>query len=389
MEQQNVRSIPTHFGESELVRPGPKSNPYRREPFEQRLTYRNHLAVPISIGLRNGLKLSLPAEPNLNDHRFLARVELVLSEQVKMDVHRLLSAVDGNSPPELQVMREALQLQLQVNSHGGATIVLDYPLSLEQLQTYGGSVYYSELDIVVSLLAPGSMPPHPHSDEGRRSQTIAGSPVDHGGVGFGYAVEIVDNHGKYGDRFLNIGGNVYKVPTKQDFTRRDGVYIISNYAASGNLTREEPKVTFCAFEQAQETLGLYRTYDDALHLGDISQARKAELLTMEHELVKARGELQQAKAQQEKDQLASKAEIARMEGENERLKARNQLLERDMEVERQKNKDYYDNRSQQRKDTSETLKILPTIILGIGTFIAALVGIFASRGNSGEKSALW
>jgi hypothetical protein len=269
-----------------------------------------------------------------------------------------------------------------VNSYRGATIVLDYPLTLEQLQTYGGTIYFSELDIVVSLLPPEEMPAHPYSEEGRRSQVIAGSPIDHGGVGFGYAVEIVDNHERYGDRFLNIGGNVYKVKTKKDLERRDGVYIISNYAANGQLGKPGVRVTFCAFDKAQEDLGLYKTYDEAMHLGDLSTARKQELLTMEHELVKSKQEAAAEKVRFDRELTAAQHEVKRIEQENTRLAARNQMLEHDLTMERQRLKDFFDARAYQRKDSSEALKILPSIILGIGALVVALRSLFSGGAQS-------
>jgi hypothetical protein len=308
---------------------------------------------------------------------FIARATIIVGPEVKLDVDRVLSAVDEHASAELKAMREAYSVEVKVNSYRGATIVLDYPLTLEQLQTYGGTIYFSELDIVVSLLPLEEMPAHPCSEEGRKSQIIAGSPVDHGGVGFGYAVEIVDNHARYGDRFLNIGGNVYKVKTKKDLERRDGVYIISNYAASGQLGKAGVRVTFCAFDKAQEDLGLYKTYDEALHLGDLSTARKTELLTMEHELVKNKQEAAAEKTRYEREILAAQHEVKRMEQENTRLAARTQMLEHDLGLERQRLKDYFDAKAYQRKDSSEALKILPSIILGIGALVVALRSLFS------------
>lgn len=385
--ETNLTSIPTHFGDPRVA-----INPAtaRREPFQQHFTYRNYLGTPVSLGLRNGLKIQLEPEPNLQVKEFVSIVELSMDPQVTSNVLRVLSAADAAScGPELKTIRDLFLQEMQVNKHGGARIVLEYPVSLEQLETAGGSVYFSELDLVVSILDPGSMPAHPESEEGRRNHTIAGSPVEHGGVGFGYAVEIVDNHGRYGKRYLNINRQVFPVVPKRDFARRDGVYIISNHAASGDLEKNGTKVTYCAFEQAEEAIGLFRTYEEALHLGDLAAGRKEEILNLEHELNRAKAELQTAKLAGEKEMLAAKQELTRLEGENARLLARNQLLERDMEIERQKNKDYYESKSADRKDQSETLKttndtikILPTILLGIATIIGTIIGIII-----GGKSA--
>lgn len=383
MESTQITSIPTHFGETRVAKFGQGESALKRyEPISQTITYRNHTASPISVGWRNGLKFHLEPEYNPDNSNFICRVTITIGSDVKVDVDRLLSAVNEHSSAELRALREAYNVEVKVNSYRGATIILDYPLTLEQLQTYGGSVYFSELDIVLSLFSPEEMPAHPYSEEGRKSQIIAGSPVDHGGVGFGYAVEIVDNHARYGDRYLNIGGSVYKVKTKKDFERRDGVYIISNYAANGQLGKGGVRVTYCAFEKAQEDLGLYKSYDEALHLGDISQARKQELLTMEHEVARMKIEGQQQKQVHERELLTMSTELKRIEGENSRLEARTKLLEHDLSLERQRLKDYFDQKSYQRKDTSEVLRILPTILLGIGALLMGIKSLFAPSGSN-------
>lgn len=385
----NLHSIPSSFGDPRLGVVGSRATKsIPSEPITQFFRYRNFTTSPISIGWRNGLRVSIPSDPTLDTLEFVTVVEIAMNSACATEAERSLAGLNDELSPEIARIKEALRVQRKGNSHSAARIVLEYPITLEALEAAGGTVYYSDLDILVSLLDPASMPPHPHSEEGRRAKVFAGSPLEHGGVGFGYAIEIVDNHNRYGRRFLNINGDVYPVQPKIDWERRDGVYVISNFlpGGSGGLEPKARQIKFCSFEQAQETLGLYRTYEEAMHLGDLSQARKAELLTMEHEVSVARQELKQMQTEAEKADVTRKEELAKLEGDNERLKARNQLLERDMEIERQKNKDYYEQKSQNRKDTSETVKILPTIILGITTIIATLFGIFSNR-NGGSRPA--
>lgn len=377
MHHHNFTSIPSHFGETRVSQDG-LGDGRMMEPITQTNSYRNYLSAPVSIAWRNGFKFHLNPEHNLYQNCFIAKVRICIGPEVKVDADRLFSAMNAQSSSELRAIREAYEIEVKVNSYRGATIVLDYPLTLEQLQSYGGSVYFSELDIVVSLLPVEEMPAHPYSEEGRTHQTVAGSPVDHGGVGFGYAVEIIDNYERFGTRYLNIGGAVYPVRPKKDVERRDGVYIISNYAANGTLTKEGVKVSFCSFDKAEEELGLYKSFDEALHLGNIAQAHKREMLTMEHDLAKGKVELQNLKNLHDREMLTATQELKRIEQENARLDARNKLLENDLSLERQRIKDYYEQKSYQRKDTSEALKILPTLLMGLTTLMVAIKTFFGT-----------
>lgn len=378
MQTLNLTSIPTHFGEARIAQMGPRDRSNGISPIEHRLTYINNLPVPVVVAWRSGLKFTLQPNPSLENQSLLMRTEIIVTPQVKFDIQRLLSAVDDNSTAELKSMRDAFKLQVKGNFHGGATLVLDYPLTLDKLREFGGTVYYSELDCVVSLLQLEDVPPHPYSEAGRRSQTITDSPIDHGRAGFGYAVEIVDNAGKYGERYLNISGTVYKVSPMKDWERRDGIYIVSNYAARGELGPDGLNVTHYPFELAEADLGLYRSFDEAKHLGDISTGRKEHLASLEHQLTIAKAELQRAKVEHDTDMVERNRELQRLEAETVRLKGDRDRLEHEHTLERARLKDYYESRAHFRKDHSEAIKILPSIIVGIGAIFMAIKTFFPS-----------
>lgn len=388
MQNTHLRSIPAHFGESRVHRGFVPTAP-AGELVKQQITYRNNLHVPVSVGWRNGLSCTLPASPKLERAAFVVCVSLSFQgERIVREFEAALARLSGEHPSqELKNIQEAFSLQLKENIYQGGTIVLEYPLSLDELKRCGGTLYYHELDIVVSLFPAEQMAAHPYSEEGRRNQVVAGLPARQGGAGFGYSVQIVDNRGLYGDRYLNIAGNVYKVTPVRDFALRDGVYIRSNYAANGELQLGEEKVTHVAMEAAQEELGLFRTYEEAANLGDMSQARKAELIHLEHEVQRQKMENQQIKQTHERELLERTHEIKRIDQELARQVARNQLLEQDLNIERQRMKDHFEERAYRRKDSSEALKILPSIIVGIGTLILALKALLVPAAATAAKAA--
>lgn len=371
MNPINLTSIPSHFGDVEQS----KVSPVNRRPvshIEQRLTYVNNLPVPVTIEWRSGFKFTLPVEPCMESATLIVRVEIFISRMAKKDAEKLLSTIEDTASKELQNMRKSFSVQIKENTYGGAKIVLDYHITLEELQLRGGTVYYHELDCLVSLFSMDEVPPHPFSQKGMHQQVVTGSPVDHDGLGFGYAVEIVDNTAKYGERYLNIHNKIYKVTPKKDYSLRDGVYITSNYAVEGELGVSGVNVRYHPFSDTENLLGLYSTYEDAIALGDPASMRKQEITTLEHELSKNRAVLQQARQEFDAQTLTRDQELLRLQSVAEQEKLGREKAEHAMDLERQRSKDYFEERSYVRKDSSESIKFLPSVIMGIGAVFLAI-----------------
>jgi hypothetical protein len=195
-------------------------------------------------------------------------------------------------------------------------------------------------------------------------------------TGFRYSIEIIDNAGKFGDRYLNIGNKVYRAPAQKDHERRDGVYVVSNEPVEGQIEMSERKVQLYSFEQAKEQLGLYRTPEEAMNLGDVSQAKKEELLNLEHQIQVEKAELARERQQHEKEMLDKEKALKEAEEARDRnarvIDEMRSEQEHRQKLERERVKDYYEDRSYERKDSNETLKFLPTLILGIGAAVAAV-----------------
>lgn len=367
---QTPSPLLSHFGGVELA-----TLPVGREPFspvEYRETYLNHLPIPVIMQWRNGLKVPLPPMPNLHSQAFIVRAEFTLRSVVKVDMIRLLSAVDEHAPAELKMIRDAFQIQVENNHHGGARIVLDYPLTLSQLQQYGGTVYYHEVDRLISVLPYEQVPPHPFSEGGERQRLISVSHAGQKVFGFGYSIDVIDNYGRYGDRYLNIGNEVYRIPAKKDPNRRCGIYVVSDVPTRGDLPGRGPEVRKFPFDGAEETIGLYRTEEDARTYGDMATSKRKELLDKETALNLAKTEAQLIRQNHEKElvekdralkEVQYKLEEQAREYERERLRE---------EKERQRVKDFYEERKHVRNDQSETLKFLPAVVVGLGALFMAI-----------------
>lgn len=373
-----TNEIPSHFGDVAVARPGPRDMPRfgQLNPITYKVSYINNLSKAVTVVWRSGLRFVLPPQRGMESNKLVVRVEITIDASAAPDIRRQLSAVNDASSSELKALREAFTVKILENTYGGATLILDYPLSLEQLHACGGSVYYHELDSVISLHDHQSAPPHPYSEEGRNLRLIEASDLGLSGIGFGYSVEIIDNNKSYGDRFLNIGNKVYKVAAQKDRDRRDGIYVIANHPTQGEIGREGRDVQYHPFEGAEEKLGIFKSAEDALNLGDASLARKHEIVSLEHNLAKQKIELQETKNAHQKEMLEKETELKRVETERDRqtriITEMREAAEHSMKMERERAKSYYEDRAYDRKDTNEVLKFLPSIIVGIGAVLMAI-----------------
>ncbi len=371
-----VPDIPTYFGQTRGTKADFRNRPMNRSPVEYRVSYINNLCVPVVIASRSGMKFTIPSEHSMTCDKFIVRVDIILSRSAKMDAQRLLSVVKDNITEEMKAMRESFTLQMD-NTHGGATITLEYLLSLKMLKEYGGTVYYNELDTVISLNDLEDVLPHPFSEEGRLANIALLEKESDTQPHFQYNIEVIDNLGKYGNRYINIGRDIYKIVAKKDKLKRDGVYIVSNVAAvTGERDIDGITSRHFAFDKVEDLLGLYGSYEDAKNLGDVGTARKNEVLNLEHQVNRQKQEFLLTKNMYDTSLMEKEKEIKLLTIEREEsakaLAEERARVEHEREMESRRLKDYYESKSFIRKDDSETLKFIPSLIVGLGAVFMAI-----------------
>lgn len=69
-------------------------------------------------------------------------------------------------------------------------------------------------------------------------------------------------------------------------------------------------------------------------------------------------------------------EVKRLQRESAESQAELERVRQKEELERQRIKDYYEDRAFSRKDNNEALKIIPSIVVGIGAVFMAIKSIF-------------
>ena len=332
-----------------------------RYPFQQKISVHNHLSVPISVATRNGLKFTTNPEPCLFNPRFIVRLEIVIDGLIREEVISSLIETSFNEDNALFFIKAKILQDLESSWHTTTRVVLDFVITHEQLQQIGGSCYLHDVDLVVSCLSFRNCPDHPQSEEGIKKQLTAQADIS---SGFYYAIEAVDNLGKYGNRYVYVNNNVYRLVPVKDANRRDGIYVTSDTPVTSDTEISQKQTKRYDFSMESE-LGIYKTPDEAFNFGDNETKRKQELQCLEHsiQLLKREHQAEAVKFEQEMAAEKHKAALLKMQLDDEARRA-------DLAV--SKLKDYYDERSYRRKDESEGWKMLPTVIMGLGALFMGI-----------------
>lgn len=333
----------------------------RRPSCSFSISYFNHTERDLTVVPRNGLKIPLDSTPEYGKHDFIIRVDISLSGNTRVRVLNQIDRADESSENEIVVLKEYLKNQRTDFNGMVSELTLEYPIPIETILTNGGRIYLEDIDIVLGLSEFGKSLVHPFGQKGRILRTFV--PKENGSqTGLSIEYEFVENSGKIDRLFVRSGTRVHQLIAVKDPTREEGVYIRNSETYND--------VTFVTISDDLMEFGIYKTFADASELGDqlIERKHKSELLRLENSLKEKNIEITAMKAQFDRE----KFDIERRHQEQLR-DIEIQQKKRELEDLERKNrvKDYYEERSYERKDSSEWLKAIPTIITGIaGVFLA-------------------
>ena len=261
---------------------------------------------------------------------------------------------------ELKTLQHAVKSVKTVKRLGGRTTIIcaeyTYPVSL--FRQCGNSIYIAELDITLNLGdAKRNMPLHPYSHSDIRKDLVHGDcDVNHRDR-FGLSMYIVSNTDAHPGRYINIAGHVYHIPAITNYAMKEGVYFSAKSNKDSANRQGEPDTEFTSISDADVKFRLYKTREEAAEDG--RSENKLEL-----ELVKAKHDIKVL------EQKVREKNI-RLDDEQAHIKRINELEEHYRQLQAQQRKDYYDERSTARKDSSEGIKMVPVVL----TSLAAIGGL--------------
>lgn len=372
--------------EASDVKPVDDVNANVQSPFEVHHQYINGFGEPITVVDRSGMRVTIPPSFQSFTRDFIIRVVISYSREVNVNIDR----ISHGRNPASQILSEVLRDGVLINRNGHCSHRLDFHVTSEDVNRHGGSLYLTNLDKVITNLNPDRpdlLPDHPYSDPGVRNSMVENDPAINNTGTFGYGIRIVDSAGRFGERYININQKIYKIPVVRDSGVADGVYLTSSGPVETSSGFSRPEVQWYAFEDADKALSLFRTVEEARTLGDVYAAKERELeefkLEVKREGERLKAERQQREAefeQRRRDMDAERAEEEeRQKREERRFKERENRIKDEMaELEHKRNlrlierKDDYEQRSQQRKDTSEMVKYLPAVFTGLLALFVAV-----------------
>lgn len=343
----------------------------------------NYTGRTITLGFRSGVVIDVPSRQSRVSQAFVVREELYVSDNIKHNVRDRLISHEGPKSDELRSF-ENLFLKAYRDQAHSVVLKYDYEVTPSTMNDNGGTLYVVEKDIILSTKRD-NIPLHPFCFEAMTKQPRGVRTLGENGL----AVEIVDNGEKIGPRYMRLLGKVVRLDPVRNALRRDGVYL--KYRGYMETSRDPGQdiVDYIPPESMPEAKWLYHTFAQARTAPEHEIELSYELKHLDLEGKKISAETSLTKSEQERENL----DLARhnlilqhqLEVEERRTKNfENELNRRyaredhDSKIEQLRTKDFFEERSTIRKDTTEWVKFIPTVLMGAGAAIVALKGLFSN-----------
>lgn len=377
-----------------------QSGPEELSPGSAELGYKfiNHIHRPVTVLTRTGLRLIIPYKPAVrplqtpkkpglldNEQRFIIRVKVIANPDVILDTTELSSDCGRETSQEAKAYRDSVRISDAKLMRGVREEAwVEYVIPASDFDANNGVLFLQHIDLQLSVLDQASTAPHPFSLLGQRNRDAFEFKEDLAPRGVFYGVYIRDHNRQFGARFMNINNFVYGVPVKSDdgSDERDGVYCVHSGQSESEFVPNRVMVEYYTFEEAEEKLGLFQTWREAKTLGNPQERFKRDYEERLQILKNEELELREVQAannvalEERKDQLRREM----MEYEHQLLRIQNlnkiilaELDRRDQNYRREMAilKEITDARSSERKEVGEIIKLIPTIITTVATYVAA------------------
>lgn len=197
-----------------------------RGPLEYSLAYYNHLNQDVTVTLRNGVPFKLPAG-NGRKNCFEVLATFSIDPHVGIDPKSVFHNGTSVSPESL-ALKAALENCEQNGRFNRKSFTLRYSVPAEQVEKNSGTIYIADLDLTVSVSSDERRAIHPYSPSSDRYRLIEAEANVNNPERFGYSLYLISNNGAVMDKYINIGGRVYRVPSIENKSLRDGVYLCSS-----------------------------------------------------------------------------------------------------------------------------------------------------------------
>lgn len=343
--------------------------------------YLNYSGRTIRMGTRNGVVYDIPPRADRHRQEFIVRQEIHMSDNIKSAVRDRLINHDGIESEDLKSFKK-LFMDAYRDQERGVTLKFDYLVTPAEIIHQGGCIYITELDIILST-KQDSIPLHPFSLEAMSITHKGVRTITEAGLG----VVLIDNNEMIGPRFTRIMGKVVRVDPIRNSLKPDGAYV--SYRGIMETAQDSVRdvIDFIPVAELEEAGWLFRSYAEARHSLEREVEVNFELKELEVEGKRLAAESSVKKGGIDLEKLTLEQSNATLQRELEESERQRKLAETEMQrrfdqedhrtkLEQLRTKDYYEEKSNTRKDTSELVKFIPSLLLGAGAAILAMKALF-------------
>ena len=365
------------------------------KPIKINYSYFNYTGGDITIVDRSNMKFTIRPVASGGTrfgHGIMVVKNYVFHDTVIIDEITLSNELSQDQ----QMLRKAFANRRRISPNESAVDIV-YTLSPEAFREFDECVYISELDIVITRNANDKVV-HPYSESGLVLSNHPETMKDFtSGIGFKWVTHKYLKETFY----LNLCGAVIAVSSIQDLHMEEGFYVYTKGMDEESATR----LVRMSLDEAVDKYGLTRSLYDAQtalsaeariaqDVDFLKGEQKKEILEREHQVKLAQADTTEKSLMAKLEEMARKQELDRETHQTEmdkrtreheqfimKLKLDVEKSTREMEVFREKlrreeesnrRKDYYEDVSYKRKDSSELIKWLPGIIIGAGLLLPKL-----------------
>lgn len=323
----------------------------RNAGYAKTFTYTNGTPYTVAVTEREGFSVNIPSNDGAHNRgEFCIYVRYRVGPTVNINSTSLLHAAESDLTEELAAIDVSIKRERAMlnsgRSDGAIVFQLLYRIPIDLLNNYGGAIHISQLGISVATSKADRLIVNPDGELGRimLDGTLSDLP------GLNLRIEINDPECTYGSRYINISDRVYRVDTTCDKTKREGVYI---YTSTPEFKPKDKVKLHYEFYEADESLRLYKTYDDAVHHGNVTLERDKDYERIKHTLRMEVLEGERLKQDSSQNAAFTKAFLDKLAALEEANKKNNEAF---IEMQRKHDSDREEERKRHREEENNRRK---------------------------------
>lgn len=281
-------------------------------------TFLNFTGKTIYVIDRSGIRFGVPASAKHRTDQFIIRKKYFIPRESVLDIQRTLTYTDlcHDDYPELAAFAQGFK-NYSDNHPTNHSVIIDTPIDVSEI--IKGNSYVTNHDIVLTFETIDKKVQHPFAKPHLAEARYESFRAEYKGLGT--FVEIIDNENEIGDRFMLIAKAMRRITPRRDISRESGIYLVT-------IDEESTTSVHHAFKDA-ESVGLYRTKEEAISAGDTAALLEADVVRLNHEVKTQTLEYQRLTGQMNREHEEA---MARMKHRNLEIESENKI--KDTEIQR-------------------------------------------------------